>query len=224
MATMDMPEPEMVEREREEEREEEEGETRERGPIPTVALLPPSPQRSAEQPQMLPVREPGAEGIQHLQMLLAMFKSRNMELLGEAGRLRRELENARQNIMILQNTSGDPEMVGGILDEMNRVALGAADPTTAAESMLMSLRPVEGGCARGGRAAGGLGSAAARKEMAARCTEFAMELEAMPKLPGGAAPDFATDPFFAAAAAVPAGHHHHHSSSSAVISPCIFNQ
>ena len=67
--------------------------------------------------------EPGAR----LQILLAMFKSRNMELVEENNRLRSELEAAKQNLMLSQTSGNDAELIKRVLEEMTQLTLGSTD-------------------------------------------------------------------------------------------------
>jgi len=92
------------------------------------SLLPLLPQAQQQKPWMPQVQPENPVTIKEqngrLQMLVAMFKSRNMELLQENNRLRTDLENSRQQLMLVQNGGGDAHLLTKILKEMTLFSMG----------------------------------------------------------------------------------------------------
>jgi hypothetical protein len=106
-------------------------------------------------------------------MVLAMFKNRNMELVEEVGRLRKELESAKQQLLILQNTSHNPGIIMHVLDEMTRLSVGQP-----ADSVFMAALTGGGSSEAGGH------TSINPEGAAHRGAEFAAEIARMPPLPG----------------------------------------
>jgi hypothetical protein len=115
--------------------------------------------------------------VQRLEILLAIFKNRNMELVEEAGRLRRELESAKQQILLMQNSSENPDAMMRVLDEMKRLTIGDVTmPNVFSESFVVGMQT--GGPTAQGTAA-----------VSNRGAEFAAEMGRMPIFPGVLQPD-----------------------------------
>jgi hypothetical protein len=105
-----------------------------------------------------------------------MFKNRNMELVEETGKLRKELENAKQQLLILQNTSPNPNVIMHVLNEMTKLSVGQP-----AESLFAAALP---GASATGREGMPGNFFTQNVSTANRGAEFAAELERMPLLPG----------------------------------------
>lgn len=187
--------------------------------IPTVALLPPSPQRSGglqSQPQMQPPRPPGELEIQNLQMLLAMFKSRNLELIDERGRLMSEIEDLKQNLMILQNASGDPGMIAGIMrGGVSSSAAGGSFTPVYIEDVSPDIKRSRSKYVFDEELS--VMPEGSDRETIVRCAEFARELERMPELPGVIEVEDISTRSFGDVSRDAGGSH-------SKVAPCIFNQ
>jgi hypothetical protein len=103
-----------------------------------------------------------------------------MELVNEVGALRKELENLKQQLVLMQNTSNDPSTVMHVLNEMTNLSVGPP-----LESIILSAISQDDG------------KHPSLLEMEERrCNdvtsnrgaEFAAELDRMPILPGDISP------------------------------------
>ena len=110
------------------------------------------------------------EEVEHLNTLLAIFKNDNTELVDEVGRLRKELANVKQQNMMMQYTSKDPDRMAAILREMTELSMGNRPRQQRGETgIVIDLAPHGMGDIR-------------------ECgRDFAAKLESVKPLPGGSA-------------------------------------
>lgn len=143
-----------------------------------VALLPQLPQKNLGYSEMQPV----TGEVQRLHILLAIFKNRNMELVGEVGILRKELESLKQQLVLMQNTSNDPSTIMRVLNEMTNLSVGpplesiilaAASQNDGTHPSLLQVEEQRNREAN---------------SFSHRGAEFAAELDRMPTLPGITSP------------------------------------
>lgn len=118
-------------------------------------------------------------------MLVAMFKTRNMELVEENNRMRTELESTKQSLLMLQNGSSDPKEMAKILREMTSLSMEAHGGSGGKQQEGVQITLYQEGDDKEllpGAAASAAGASAANVKN--KCAEFAMELESFPQLPG----------------------------------------